>query len=258
MESNSAVADTSKFEGASKSSNSNVPEDDGPPPLVSLHDTPPTPVPKTPVVPDVPNIPHQSTRKITKPTADDDPRYEVTSYDCKSKGSAPSVGAERAAVARDHEYIAKMSSPLAPVWLEKMGLEINNQQQMGTYTKEAPPDGANVLDCRWVYSEKLLSDGKVIDRKARLVAKGFNQIPGTDFDETYAPTLTKGSLLILLALAAVHDWEVRQLDVKAAFLHGDLKEEIYVNAPLAGFPTAVQGCPRMSGTAQNMTRDDPI
>ena len=76
--------------------------------------------------------------------------------------------------------------------------------------------------------------------KARLVAKGFKQRPGEDFDETFAPTMHKSSLLTLLAIAAQEDLEIGQMDVKTAFLNGDLEEEIYMNPP-DGFPTKEKG-----------------
>jgi hypothetical protein len=99
-----------------------------------------------------------------------------------------------------------------------------------------PPPGANILDCRWVYVEKRGPDSKGIIYKACVVAKGFTQIPGVDYDETYAPTMHKSSFQTLLALAAYYNMEIHQMDVKAAFLHGDLKETIFMQPP-NGFPT---------------------
>jgi hypothetical protein len=70
--------------------------------------------------------------------------------------------------------------------------------------------------------------------KARLVAKGFQQIHGIDYDETFAPIAKTDSIHLVLAIAATKGWEVHQMDVKNAFLHSDLSEEIYVEQP-SGF-----------------------
>lgn len=67
--------------------------------------------------------------------------------------------------------------------------------------------------------------------KARLVAQGFSQRPGIDFDEIYAPVARYDSLRLLLALAAKNGWSPMQLDIKAAFLYGELQEKIYMELP---------------------------
>ena len=72
------------------------------------------------------------------------------------------------------------------------------------------------------------------------MAKGFGQRPGEELNETFAPTLHKPSLLTLFAVAACKDVEINQMDVKTAFLHGDLEEEIFMNPP-EGFPLTISG-----------------
>ena len=88
------------------------------------------------------------------------------------------------------------------------------------------PCGRKPVGSRWVFSIK--SDGRF---KARLVAQGFSQVYGVDYNETYSPTLRADSLRILLAVAAYRDWDIHQIDVKTAYLEGDLHEEIYMKAP---------------------------
>ena len=73
--------------------------------------------------------------------------------------------------------------------------------------------------------------------KARLVAKGYAQTEGVDYNEVFSPVVKHSSIRILLALVAQLDLELVQMDVKTAFLHGDLEEKIYMNQP-NGFKVA--------------------
>lgn len=82
-----------------------------------------------------------------------------------------------------------------------------------------------------MFKVKYKADGSIDRYKARLVAKGFSQQPGTDYDDTYAPVARYDSLRLLLALAAHKGWTPRQLDVKSAFLYGNLNHEIYMEIP---------------------------
>ena len=74
-------------------------------------------------------------------------------------------------------------------------------------------------------------DGKVHIHKARLVAKGYGQVQGIDYDETYSPVATLKSVRIILAIAAYFDYKIWQMDVKTAFLHGNLTEDMYMIQP---------------------------
>ena len=81
--------------------------------------------------------------------------------------------------------------------------------------------GRKLFRCKWVYRTKYASDGSVERLKAMLVAKCFFQVEGIDYNETFL--LAKmNSIRLVLSLAALHHWEVHQMDVKSAFLHGDL------------------------------------
>ena len=75
--------------------------------------------------------------------------------------------------------------------------------------------------------KKIDADGNVTVYKARLVAKRFRQIQGVDYDETFSPVAMLKSVRIILAIAAFHDYEIWQMDVKTAFLNGHIKEELY-------------------------------
>jgi hypothetical protein len=87
------------------------------------------------------------------------------------------------------------------------------------------------IDCKWIFKIKYNADGLVERYKARLVAKGYAQKEGIDYNETFALVAKMTSICILLALIAIEDLEVHQMDVKTTFLNGDLEEEIYMDQP---------------------------
>ena len=84
------------------------------------------------------------------------------------------------------------------------------------------------MGCKWVYKRKTNADGNIIKHKARLVAKGYSQIPGLDYEETFAPVGRSTSLRVLLALFASMELEVHQADVEGAYLNGKPSEEIFM------------------------------
>ena len=90
------------------------------------------------------------------------------------------------------------------------------------------PDGVKLVGCKWVYKTKRDSKEKVERFKARLLAKGFTQKEGIDYNETFSPVSTKDSFRIVMALVAHFDMELHQMDVKTAFLNGDLNETIFM------------------------------
>jgi len=101
---------------------------------------------------------------------------------------------------------------------------------------ELPP-GHRPITLKWVYKLKKDERGTVTKYKARLMARGFVQQEGINFDDAFAPVARMESVQVLLALAAQEGWRVHHMDVKSAFLNGDLKEEVYVKQP-PGFTVA--------------------
>ncbi|GJX25762.1 zinc finger, CCHC-type containing protein [Tanacetum coccineum] len=93
------------------------------------------------------------------------------------------------------------------------------------------PHGCKALGCKWILKRKMKVDGSIDKYKARLVIQGFRQKEGIDFFDTYAPVARISTIILLLALAAIHDLVIHQMDVKTAFLNGDLDEEIYMKQP---------------------------
>lgn len=116
-------------------------------------------------------------------------------------------------------------------WLQAAKNEISQLEGNNTYIAEVPPEGANIVTCRWVFAVKYNNDETVQKFKARLVARGFSQIHGIDYDETFAPTVRMDTLRAVLALVAIKDLETGQIDVNNAFTESTLKHLIYMNAP---------------------------
>nr|GEV92685.1 zinc finger, CCHC-type [Tanacetum cinerariifolium] len=88
------------------------------------------------------------------------------------------------------------------------------------------------LVCKWIFKRKLKVDGTVEKFKARLVIQGFKQKSGIDYFDTYAPVARISTIRLLIAMTSIHNLIIHQMDVKTAFLNGELEEEVYMNQPL--------------------------
>ncbi|KAL0374359.1 UNVERIFIED_CONTAM: Retrovirus-related Pol polyprotein from transposon TNT 1-94 [Sesamum radiatum] len=124
-----------------------------------------------------------------------------------------------------------LSSPEAPFWKEAINSEIESIMQNHTWELMDLPPGSTPLGCKWILKRKYKADGSIDKYKARLVAKGFKQKEGLDFFDTYSPVTRITSIRVLIAIAALYDLEIHQMDVKTAFLNGELDEEIYMEQP---------------------------
>ena len=125
-------------------------------------------------------------------------------------------------------------------WREAMRKEIQALEENGTWTVEDLPVGKKAIGSKWVYKIKYNSDGSIERCKARLVILGNNQKEGIDYHETFAPTAKMATIRTFLAVAAAKNWELHQLDVQNAFLHGDLTEEVFMKMP-PGFASITPG-----------------
>lgn len=122
-------------------------------------------------------------------------------------------------------------------WKQAMRQEIQSIEENETWELTTLPPGQKIIGLKWIYKLKKDANGRVIKHKARLVAKGFVQEHDVDYDEVYAPVTRLETVRLLLALSAKKRWEVHHLDVKTAFLNGDIKEDVYVSQP-EGFEKA--------------------
>ncbi|KAM3225581.1 hypothetical protein ACQJBY_058366 [Aegilops geniculata] len=112
-----------------------------------------------------------------------------------------------------------------------MAEEIAALERTGTWDLVSLPPEVRPITCKWVYKVKTRSDGSLERHKARLVARGFQQEHGRDYDETFAPVAHMTTVHTLLAVASARHWSISQLDVKNAFLNGELREEVYMQPP---------------------------
>ena len=124
-----------------------------------------------------------------------------------------------------------MASHDAPFWREAIDDEMHSIMSNNTWSLSDLPPGCKSIGCRWIFRKKLKSDGTLDKYKARLVAKGFTQLKDIDYFDTFAPVTRMTSIRLLIALAAIHSLVIHQMDVKTAFLNGDLDEEVYMKQP---------------------------
>ncbi|KAG8068859.1 hypothetical protein GUJ93_ZPchr0005g15577 [Zizania palustris] len=118
-----------------------------------------------------------------------------------------------------------------PDWVNAMHEELNNFERNKVWTLVERPKEHNVIGTKWVFRNKQDENGLVVRNKARLVAQGFTQVEGLDFGETFAPVARLEAIRILLAFASCFDIKLYQMDVKSAFLNGEIAELVFVEQP---------------------------
>lgn len=116
-------------------------------------------------------------------------------------------------------------------WKKAMDLEIQAIEKNQTWRLVDLPQGAKCIGVKWVFKTKLNERGEVVKHKARLVVRGYAQEYGVDYVEVYAPVARMDTIRLIIALAAQRGWTIHQMDVKSAFLHGVLEEDVYVQQP---------------------------
>lgn len=126
-----------------------------------------------------------------------------------------------------------LSSVHAVEWKQAMEEEISSLSAHATWSDpiDVLPSDKKCVGTKWVFDVKRDSTGRVVRFKARLVAKGFTQREGVDYNKTFSPVLQTSLLRTMLALAANNNWEIDQIDIKTAFLYGEIDKEIYIRLP---------------------------
>ena len=118
-----------------------------------------------------------------------------------------------------------------PGWKQAMIENMVALHSTGTWDLVTLPTGKTHVGCRWVYTIKIDPDGGVDRLKACSVVKGYTQIYGSDYYDTFSPVAKMASICLLFSMATMRSWPQYQLDIKKAFLHGDLAEEVYMEQP---------------------------
>ncbi|GKF12989.1 ribonuclease H-like domain-containing protein [Tanacetum coccineum] len=120
-----------------------------------------------------------------------------------------------------------------PNWQNAMRDEYSALIKNRTWVLVPRPSDTNIVHCMWIFRHKHLADGMLCRYKARLMVNGSTQLEGVDVDETFSPVVKLGTIQTVLSLAASRYWPIHQLDVKNAFLHGDLSKTVYMHQTLA-------------------------
>ena len=124
------------------------------------------------------------------------------------------------------------NAPDANDWMAAMDDEINNMRRLAVFKEVPKPKNRNIITPKWVFRRKF-EDGTLVKHKARLVARGFTQVSGIDYHDAYlyAPVVRLETFRALISIAALFGLELRQFDVSAAYLHGEIDEEVYMEPP---------------------------
>lgn len=207
------------------------PSPPSPPPTFPQSNPPPPPPPPsrhTPTSPPLHTITTRLQNKIVKPN----PKY------------FPSATCNMTTVVSPPREPTSVKQALKdPLWRAAMQAEMDALTRNNTWQLASPHSTQNVIGSKWIFRIKYKSDGSIDKYKARLVAKGFNQRYGLDYSDTFSPVVKPTTIRLLLSLAVMHSWCLRQLDVNNAFLQGHLTESVYMSQP-SGFvdktsPTSV-------------------
>ncbi|CAJ2638290.1 unnamed protein product [Trifolium pratense] len=179
------------------------------------------------------NIPKQNHIPVI-PNMDSNDEVETELRRSKRVRVAKDYGPDYAAYTLDEDpknLQEALSSMDADLWQEAINDEMDSLESNKTWHLVDLPPGCKPIGCKWILKKKLKPDGTVDKYKARLVAKGFRQRENIDFFDTFSPVTRITSIRVLISIAAIYNLEVHQMDVKTAFLNGDLEEEIYMEQP---------------------------
>ncbi|WVZ14716.1 hypothetical protein V8G54_012282 [Vigna mungo] len=211
------------------------------------HPSPPSSPPSPPSSPptlSAPNI-RRPTRQRNRPSrlSDFETSYAstITSHSSGIKHPLASIISYKKLAAPYYRFIMQISTNIEPRsyseaskyphWVRAMDDELAALARNDTWEITDLPADKTVVGCKWVFKIKHKADGSIERYKARLVAKGYTQIEVQDYLDTFSPVVKITIVRLVIALAASHNWHLKQLDVNNAFLHGTLNEEVYMLPP---------------------------
>jgi hypothetical protein len=117
------------------------------------------------------------------------------------------------------------------VWQDAMTEEYQSIMKNDVWDIVLRPEGKSVVNSKWIYKIKHATDRSVEKYKARFVARGFSLVEGIDYEETFAPVAQYTSIHTIISLAVSMGWKLHQMDVKTAFLNGEIEEEVDIEQP---------------------------
>lgn len=152
----------------------------------------------------------------------------------------PMITKSKVGIFKPKKYLAALfSAPTEPIyvkqaladpkWFQAMKKEFNSVQANKTWTLVQPSSLVKVIENKWVFRIKYNPDGSISKYKDRLVAKDFAQTQGVDYNETFSLVVKASTIRIILSLAVMQGWIIRQVDVNNAFLNGFLEEDVYMS-----------------------------
>ena len=125
-----------------------------------------------------------------------------------------------------------LSSSVSDEWMKAMNDEMESMRTNQVWDLVDLPSRRKPIRNKWVLKIKHKADRSIERYKARLVAKGYTQKEGVDYEETFSPIVRFASVRLILAIVANLNLELYQMDIKTAFLNGELDEEIYMYQPI--------------------------
>ena len=162
-------------------------------------------------------------------------RYGVDEYDdtasCTLKDQAHHAVYNVSQILEPMNMEEAMSSDQAAEWKQAADSEYESLISNETWELVELPTGCTPIGCKWIFRIKYDSSGRVNRFKGRLVAKGYAQKQGIDYEETFSPVVHFSSIRTILAFAVQHNMLIHQMDVVAAFLNGNLQEDLYMQQP---------------------------
>ena len=177
------------------------------------------------------NSPNPHRQNVGLESDDESPQLRRSTRVSKLPGSWWALNAAEILDFEPQSYQEAVSRPDKDKWNDAMDQEHSSLIENATWKLVPRPKHQKPIKSRWVFKIKRDQKGQITRYKARLVARGFSQIPGVDFNETYAPVARYTSLRIVLAIAIIKGFEIRQIDVTTAYLYGKIDEELYMEQP---------------------------